>query len=569
MATARNLFRIFVLVASMLIAAPTHATPRDELVIGMTQYPSTLHPGIETMLAKTYVIRLAHRPFTTYDADWKLICMLCVELPTFENGLARREPLKEDKGHGKEGVAVTYTIQPEARWGDRVPVTTKDVLFTWEVGKHPQSAIANGELYRRILSIDVIDDKTFTLHIDRVTFDYNAINDFEILPEHLERARFNDPARYRTQTLYDADSTNPGLWFGPSKVVDKEPGAQIVFERNPTWWGTPGPFRRVVFRVIENTAALEANLLSGSIDMIAGEGMGLGIDQAIAFEQRHGHQYDFIYKPGLVYEHLDLNIDNPLVADVRVRRALLLALDRDVINRQLYGGQQPPAPTFVSPLDWVYDPSIPATKQDLAGAGRLLDEAGWRMGPDGIRVNDKGARLALDLMTTAGNRSRELVEQVLQAQWKAAGIETRIRNQPARVLFGDTLVKRKFQGLAMFAWMSAPENVPRSILHSEEIPSSSNGFAGENFVGFHDPKVDALLDKIEITIDPDTRKALWFELQRIYADQLPAIPLFFRADAFILPKWLKGVVPTGHQEPTTAWIEDWRVETPGQERAAQ
>src|SRR4051794_20898007 len=147
MASARNLLRIVFFIASLIAAASSHAAPRDDLVIGMTQYPSTLHPGIETMLAKTYVTRLARRPFTTYNADWKLICMLCVELPTFENGLAKREPLAEDKGHRKEGVAVTYTIRPDARWGDGVPITTADVLFTWEVGQHPQSAIANGEPY--------------------------------------------------------------------------------------------------------------------------------------------------------------------------------------------------------------------------------------------------------------------------------------------------------------------------------------------------------------------------------------------------------------------------------------
>jgi peptide/nickel transport system substrate-binding protein len=531
------------------------AAARDTLVIGITQYPSTLHPSIDTMLAKTYVIRLAERPFTTYDADWKLICMLCVELPTLENGLAKRERLKT----GGEGIAVTYTIRPDATWGDGVPVTTDDVMFAWEVGKHPQSGVAAGELYRRILSIDVKDAKTFTLHFDRVSFDYNAINDFEVLPAHLDRDVFReDPARYRSRTRYDTDSTNPGLWFGPYRVVDKEPGSQIVLERNPTWWGPKPAFRRIIVRVVENTAALEANLLSGSIDMVAGE-LGLSLDQAIAFAKRHGNRFNVIYKPGLTYEHLDLRIDNPILADKRVRHALLLALDRDIINQQLYGGQQPPAATFVSPLDWVYDPEIAATKQDVAAAGRLLDEAGWRMGPDGVRVNATGEPLAFDLMTTAGNRSRELVEQVIQSQWKAVGIDARIRNQPARVLFGDTLTKRRFQGLAMFAWMSAPESVPRSILHSSEIPTAENGYSGENWVGFHSPEVDKLLDTIETTIDRGKRKALWFRLQRIYADTLPAIPLFFRADAFIIPKWLEGVVPTGHQEPTTAWVENWKV----------
>jgi peptide/nickel transport system substrate-binding protein len=557
MASVRTLFARIVLLGlfAMVVPVPGTAAERDELVIGLTQYPSTLNPDIDSMAAKTYVLRLARRPFTTYDADWKLVCMLCVELPTFENGRAKRERLPD----GREGVAVTYTIRPDARWGDGVPITTKDVAFTWEVGRNPQSGVAEGELYRRILAIDAKDDKTFTMHFDRVSFDYNAINDFDVLPEHIEREAFGDPSRYRVRTHYDTDSANPGLWFGPYKVVDKEPGSQIVLARNPTWWGRKPAFRRIVVRVVENTAALEANLLSGSIDMVAGE-LGLSLDQAIAFERRHGRDFTVLYKPGLVYEHLDLDLDNPILADKRVRHALLLALDRDVIDTQLYGGRQPAAATFVSPLDWIFDPNIEPVKQDIPAAERLLDQAGWRMGPDGVRINGKGEPLALDLMTTAGNRSRELVEQVLQAQWKAVGIRTIIRNQPARVFFGDTMVRRRFHGLAMFAWMSAPENVPRSILHSTEIPRPENGFSGENFGGFSNPEVDALLDKIEITVDREKRKALWFRLQEIYADRLPAIPLFFRADAYILPKWLKGVVPTGHQEPTTEWVENWRVE---------
>lgn len=557
MAPARVLgIPILLLLLIVAAPAPAHGTAaeRDQLVIGITQYPSTLHPNIDSMAAKTYVIRMAERPFTTYDADWKLVCMLCVKLPTFENGLAKRERLAD----GREGVAVTYTIRMDARWGDGVPITTKDVLFTWEVGRNPKSGVADGELYRRILSIDAKDDKTFTMHFDRVTYDYNAINDFDVLPEHIERDAFSDPARYRVRTHYDTDSTNPGLWFGPYRIVKKEPGSQIVLEPNPTWWGRKPAFKRIVVRVVENTAAMEANLLSGSIDMVAGE-LGLSLDQAIAFERRHGRNFTILYKPSLVYEHLDVDLDNPILKDKRVRQALLLALDRDVINTQIYGGRQPPAATFVSPLDWVFDPDIKPVKQNTAKAKRLLDEAGWRMGPDGVRVNAKGEPLTLDLITTAGNRSRELVEQVLQSQWKAVGIRTAIRNQPARILFGDTMVKRRFHGLAMFAWMSAPESVPRSILHTSEIPSAANNYSGENFTGFSDPEVDALLDKIEVTTDRAKRKTLWYRLQEIYADELPAIPLFFRADAYILPKWLKGVVPTGQQEPTTTWVEDWRV----------
>ncbi len=545
------------LLAATTVAAVSHAQPKskDELVIGMTQYPTTLHPSIESMLAKTYVLDMTRRPFTAYDKDWKLICMLCTELPSIENGKA----VPEDLPGGKKGIAVTYTIQPEAKWGDGTPVTTKDVLFTYEVGRHPQSGVANGELYRRISKVDVKDDKTFTLHIDKLTFEYAAINDFFVLPEHLERARFADPAAYRGRNGYDTDTTNPGLYFGPYKITEKAVGSHVVLERNPTWWGKPPQFRRIVIRIIENTAALEANLLSGSIDYIAGEGLGLTLDQALTFEKRHGGKYDVLYKESLVYEHVELNLDNPILKDKRVRQALLFGLDREVMNKQLFGGRQPVASTSVHPLDQGYDPNVPSYQHDLKKAASLLDEAGWTVKGKGTRMNAKGEPLVLELMTTAGNKSREQVQQVLQSQWRQLGIDVRIRNEPARVFFGETVTKRKFPAMAMFAWFSAPENVPRSTLHSEEIPTPQNNFAGQNYTGYRNPKVDKLLDAIEIELDRGKRMTLWSKLQVIYAEDLPSLPLYFRADPFIFPKWLKGIEPTGHQDISTLWVENWHV----------
>lgn len=154
----------------------------------------------------------------------------------------------------------------------------------------------------------------------------------------------------------------------------------------------------------------------------------------------------------------------------------------------------------------------------------------------------------------------ELIQQVAQSQWRQLGIETVIRNEPARVFFGETTTKRRFTGLALFAWISSPENVPRSTLHSQEIPTAANGWSGQNFTGFKDPQVDALLDAIEVELDRDKRAALWAQLQQFYAEQLPALPLFFRADAHVWPKWLHGVEPTGHMAPTTLWVERWRAD---------
>lgn len=532
------------------------ADARDRLVIGITQYPSTFHPNIDSMLAKSYVLGLTRRPVTVYDPSWELVCMLCTTLPTIENGGAKRET----RADGGEEIAVTYTLQPEARWGDGTPVSTKDVLFTWEVGRHPKAGIANAELYRRILSIDVQDEKTFTLHLDRIEFEYNAINDFGLLPAHLERPVFEqDPATYRNRTLYDTNTVEPGLYFGPYRIVEAVAGSHVALERNPTWWGKEPAFDRIVVRILENTAALEANLLAGSIDYIAGE-LGLALDQALALEKRRGRDFQVVYKPSLVYEHVDLNLENPVLADRRVRQALLYALDRKMLTERLFAGKQAVADSFVNPLDWAHSGDLPSYPHDPGRAAALLDAAGWTEMRQGIRHNAEGKPLSLELMTTAGNRTRELVQQVLQSQWKAVGVDVRINNQPARVFFGETMSKRRFSSMGMYAWMSAPENVPRTTLHSSMIPSEDNGWSGQNYPGYVNPEADRLIDAIEVQLDRDKRAGMWTELQRLYMQELPALPLYFRSEAHVMPEWLRGVVPTGHQYPVTLWAEDWRAE---------
>jgi peptide/nickel transport system substrate-binding protein len=539
----------------MLLLIPCKAVAaRDELTIGITQFPSTLNPNIDVMAAKSYVLGMALHPFTVYDAEWKLVCLLCVDVPSIEEGGA----VPVDLPDGKKGVDITYTIRPDASWGDGVPVTTADVLFTYEVGRNPASAVSNSELYRRITGITVKDDKTFTLHVDKLTFDYAAINDFVLVPAHIEKSAFGEPAQYRLRTRYDTEPTNPGLYNGPYRITEMVPGSHILLEPNPHWRGPKPRFRRVTVQAIENTAALEANLLSGTIDMVAGE-LGFPLEEATAFEKRHHDAYRILYKPSLVYEHVDCNLGVPALADQRLREALILGLDREAMSRQLFAGQQPVADSFLSPLDPGYASDIPHYRYDPERAAALLEAAGWTAQPRGPRVDANGNRLTLELMTTAGNRSRELVEQVLQSQWRRIGVDVRIRNEPARVLFGETLRQRQFQ-LAMYAWISSPENVPRSILHSSEIPGPANAFAGENLPGFSNSQMDRIIDALEIELDREKRQLLWAEAQRLYATELPSLPLYFRTSAFVLPKWLSGVHPTGNQSPTTLWITDWRGE---------
>ena len=541
------------LALAALAATPAHA--KDELVVAMTQMPGTWNPVISSMLAKSLIANMTARPLTAYDADWKLVCLACTELPTIENGKARVIDLPD----GKKGMEVDVELR-DLRWGDGVPVTTKDVAFTLEVGKHPLSGVASSEGFKRVLKLDVKDDRRFTMTIDRVTFDYNS-SALLLLPAHIEKPIFEaNPAEYRNKTAYDTQSTNPGLAFGPYRIVEIVPGSRITLEQNPTWTGEKPYFKRIVVKIIENTAALEANLLSGGVDYVLGE-LGLSLDQAIAFEKRHGVKYNVIYKPALIWEHIDVNLDNKLLADKRVRQAMLLAIDRKAISEKLFDGKQPIAHGGISDLDPMFSPAARQYGYEPAAAKKLLDEAGFSTIRNNVRQNAAGERLSIELGTTAGNRVRELVAQVIQSQLRQVGIEARIKAEPPRLFF-EVMNRRNYNGLGMYAWVQRPGGVPRSTLHSKEIPTAENGWSGQNYPGYANPQMDKALDDAERELDVDKRRALFAEIQKLAADDLPSLPLFFRVDPFVIPKALKGVTPTGTLNSSTLWIEQWRWEGP-------
>ena len=543
--------RAFFLCLALIIGLPAAARatpPKDELVIGISQFPTTLHPSIESMIVKAYVLGFVHRPITAYDAKFTLGCMLCTKLPTLENGGASL-----DKGR----LRVTFTLRPEAKWGDGTPVTTDDVMFAWQVGKHPQSGVANADIYKRIAKIEPAKDrKTFTVEFERPTAAYNVLTDFRLLPAHIEAKAFAEPAEYRNRSAYNSQPTHPGLYDGPYRVAEVAYGSHIVLERNPHWGGKAPTFKRITLRAIENTVALEAALRAREIDMIAGES-GLPLDQAVSLDNRKGGDIAILFKPGLVYEHMDVNPRHPALADIRVRKAILHAIDRQTISREMFGGRLPVALSNVSPADTVFDSSVAAYPYSPSKAAALLDEAGWKASGRGVRRNAAGEPLVIELATTSGNHSRELVAQVIQMELRKIGIDLRPTTEAPRTFFGTTVTRRQFPGLALYSWFGTPAQVPRSTLHSAHIPKPENNYAGQNFTGYADPRMDRLIEQLEGEFDAAKRKALWSQLQALYADELPALPLYFTTFSFIVPAWLTGLEPTGHDAPTSLWAENW------------
>ena len=546
-----------ILAAFALLVTPlaAQAQGKDSLTIGVAQFPASLNPYYDSLTVKSYTLAFGIRPVTAYDKDWKLGCLLCTELPTLENGMAKFE----DRPGGGKGIAVTFKLKPELNWGDGVPVSAKDFVFTWTLARDPASGFANPHPWNRATAIDVVDDKTVTIHLDSVRVDYNIWD--QLLPAHIEGPAFEKAgnfAEYQKQTLFSRAPTTPGLWNGPFIMTGYQSGVQVVLEPNPHWGGTKPGFKRIVLKLIENTAALQANILSGDVDMIPGEGIGLTIDQVIALRKSSPDKFEYIFKPSLTYEHIDLKIENPMLADIRVRRALLIAIDRQTLVDRLFEGMQPVADSWVNRLDPNFSTTLSRYPYDPNLARAMLAEGGWRPGSDGFCRNAAGDKLSIEINTTAGNRLRELTEQVLQNMWKAACVEVTIRNEPARTLFGETLKQRKYTGMLMYAWSSGVGESPRATLGSDRIPTAANNWGGNNSTAFNDPEMDRLIALSETELDPAKQKIIWAEMQKLYVEQVRVLPLFFRADAHVVPKWLKGFTPTGHGDLSPLYVEAWR-----------
>lgn len=553
-----------IVAAAMLLplfaGVPSKAqTTKDTLTIGMSQYPPSLHPGIEPTVAKTYAMRFGYRPIATYNDDRKMECFLCTEVPTVANGRAKTV----DLGGGKKGMTVKFTLHPKAQWADGTPITSKDVAFSWSVGVKPESGFARPDVFARITKVEALDAKNFVLHMNKAEYDFADLTDFALIPAHLEGPvvqALPTPADYNKNTLYNRTPTTAGLWNGPYKLAQIQSGAFLVFEPNPNWWGAKPYFKRITLKIIENTATLEANLRSGDVDYISGV-LGLSMDQGLAMAKEPAMQqkFDFEFPLGLVYEHIDLNRTHPGLKDKRVRQAMLLSIDRETLVKQLVDGKFPVAHSWVNPMEPGYDANVTKYPFDPARAKTLLDQAGFKPGADGIRVNASGQRLSLEYMTTAGNKLRELIQQVLQNQWKQVGIEAVIKNVPARTYFGETLKKQQFGALAQLAWSSNPESPPTSTLSTTGVPTAANNFAGANYSQFSNPEMDRLIDGVQRELDPAKRKPLWAEMQKIYTEELPVLPLFFRTDVYVIPKWISGIARPGQLPSNNFGQENWRA----------
>ncbi len=550
------------LVLAAWTASALAETPKL-LTIGMSQEPDTLHPIISTMSASQAIRNMAVLPVAQVNEVWKWECWLCTGIPSIANGGA-----KVIDDHGKKKILVTWEIRKDANWGDGTPIIGEDMRLAWRVGTAATVTKGAPEAFDGVedLVVDIQNPKRFTMKFKEVRYDYNQLDQsFVPLPSKIEGPIFertkDQAGAYERQTAYVVTPSLPGLYNGPYMVKEINAASHVLLTRNPAYFGKPAAFPHILFKVLPNTQALEANLLAGSIDMTGS--VGVTFDQALAFRKRLAGDPALAQKfrvetlDDLIFEHVDFNLRDPIVAELPVRQALMYSIDRPTLCKALFDGLQKPAAHAYHPLSPYFSKDVVDYPYDTAKAEALLDAAGWKKGSDGIRVKN-GKRLAVSIMTTAQNKVRELVEVNLQASWKKIGVELSIKNELARVFFGETLRKAQFGSMGMYAsTLSSPEDIQLATFHSSKIPTAANGWNGSNYMAWNNAKSDKLFDAAQVELDPTKRTALIQDAIKEYMADLPQLPLFYRADVMIAPVALNPHQEGGVRYPIGLRVERW------------
>ena len=464
---------------------------------------------------------LVARSLTYFDGQVNMACLLCETLPTVENGGVTADMTPE----GTPGQKVVFRLKPNLKWDDGAPVTAADVVLAWKAGRQPSSNYAwQKRLAEEIWQVSARDDRTVEVR-RRGQSCTPADFRFLPLPSRLEAAAV-EGGNYATESLYVRAPTTSGLYNGPYRVSEKL-DQKLILTRNPHWAGQAPAYDRVELVYRPNAAVMVDALAAGEVDLLTDVSASTA-DQAT---RKVPDRIVAVSRPGRSTMQVTLNHDDPRLADTRVRKALLLALDRPALAAS-YGKGAVSARSFLTPRFPYYDAGITDRPARIEEANRLLDQAGWKAGRDGVRRNAKGEALSFRFAVSPSAAQLPFATLLTNA-WRRIGVETRIE---AFTGIGQLTAKNP-PPLAMFGYtLEGGQNIDFHVFNSHNIPKEGEVRNGLNIFRYRNAEVDNAVAQLRDGCSPDELAPAYRTLQRRVAEDVPFIPLFFMPEAHLLPR---------------------------------
>lgn len=433
-----------------------------------------------------------------------------------EPELATEIPSPQNGGVSRDGLTITYHLRKGVTWQDGATFTAADAIFTWHLIMDPRNNVLTREGYDDIASMTAPDPYTLRITLKKpyapaiATFFGPSLQPMPVLPEHLLKG---------LPDINHATYNNRPVGTGPFYVDSFEPGNKIVLKPNAHYWRGAPKLSEVDFLVVTDPNTQTTMMRTREADLYYDPGNS----QVAELQTIPGvHMVEKIFNE---YWYLIMNERHPPLDDVRVRRAISMATDRAYVSRVVMHGLATPAQTDQPPFSWAFDPNVHQPSFDPAGAARLLDEAGWKLGPDGYRSKN-GTELSLVFATgTAWEDARKLAP-VFQAMMQRVGIRVVIKFYPTSILEGSAgsggVINNGRFDLAYTGWIAGVDPDDDALWACDQMPP-----AGWNQGYLCDPRIDAE-EHIALTqYDRATRRAAYWRIQELLAQDVPVIFMYY------------------------------------------
>lgn len=521
------------------------------LTVAMTQEPDGFGPMF-SMVAGTTVDGFVDINALYRDNNWDMQLAYAKYRPTIEEGTWK---VNEDGT-----MQVHWQLRDDVYWQDGTKLTMKDYVFGLEVQLDPEIPVISRTTAKKIDHIEVINDYECIVHWKELyPFADLDLATYALPAKLLEPVYRSNKEKFINHPFWTSQYFGRGAY----KIKEWVPGSHIELVKNENFFLADPIIDRIIIKFITDTETMSVVIKTGEVDVTLPP--TIPFDTAMTLRNSvNPSEVNIEFVPATVWEHIDMNgRDYPQFRDARVRKALLYAIDRETMVQALFEGLQPVSHTFMSPRHPLYtdeaDKVVTKYEYNPDKALAMLAMAGYEKGKDGIMVNTKGEKLVINARTTSGNRPRELALQVLQDMWGQIGIKLDIEVMPSNVLFnGDHFYKRQWPGMILFAWSSYPTSMPY-MWHIDQIPSEENGWSGQNVAGYENEKVSALVDKIVVEMSERKRQEYAVELLKIWTDEIPSIPLWFRTDIATWKTNVTGIKPTGSADPYSWNSWEWDI----------
>lgn len=537
--------------AAALLAPAAHAERGADGQVNILywQAVSIMNPFLSNGTKDLEAASLVLEPLARFDETGALTPYLAEDIPTRENG-----------GVSEDLTSITWKLKEGLLWSDGAPVTAEDAAFTWRYCTHPEGGCAQSPNFGDVTNVEALDARTV-----KITFGVPKPYPYGPLvggqSPLIQAAQFADCLGAKAPTCTEANTMPIGT--GPFMVTDFRANDVVLLEANPNFRDPEKPaFQTIVLKGGGDAASAARSVLeTGEFDYA----WNVQVEPEILTQMEAAGRGEVISAFGTLVERIHVNQTDPdpslgegqrsttahphpFLTDPAVVRALSLAIDRDILVETGYGVAGQVDCNLVPAPDYNASPNNEACKtQDIEEARRLLDEAGWAPGPDGVREKD-GRRLSI-LFQTSTNSVRQGAQALIKQWWDEIGVETELRSIDGAVFFGadpgspDTLQKF-YADVEMYANQFDGTD-PEKYLGDwvcPEIPRPETQWQGGNTSRFCSEEFDALHARMGETAGQEERARIAIALNDMIVSSTSFIPLIHRGRVSVKANTLGGVV---------------------------